>query len=122
VLFASSDEAPGCAGLGVFEGDVARLPTIDPSTNEALKIPHIGWNVARPANAAHAFLPTNEEYFYFVHSFAVRPADPSIIAATTDYGASFVSAVAKENVFACQFHPEKSQGAGLALLTRFVTA
>jgi glutamine amidotransferase len=127
VLFGSSDEAPGCRGLGIFAGDVVKLRGgIDASTGGPLKIPHVGWNVARASaptgGAAHVFLPKNEAYFYFVHSYAVRPDDPSIIVTTTDYGTPFVSAVAKDNVFACQFHPEKSQAAGLALLTRFITA
>ena len=78
--------------------------------------------MAIPSPNAHAFLPEKPTHFYFVHSFAVRPADASIIAATTHYGDPFVSAIAKDNVFACQFHPEKSQSAGLALLTRFLNA
>lgn len=120
VLFATSEEAPGCLGLGVFAGDVARLEGgVDPATGERLKIPHMGWNVARPG-PTRGLVPAEPEYFYFVHSFAVRPADASIIAATTEYGVPFVSAIAKDNVFACQFHPEKSQAAGLALLVRFV--
>ena len=133
VLFGASEEAPGCSGLGIFAGDVAKLPGgIDESTGASLKIPHVGWNVAIPSAHAsgHAsdeargrsFLPEKPAHFYFVHSYAVRPADASIIAATTDYGIPFVSAVAKDNVFACQFHPEKSQSEGLALLTRFLKA
>ena len=131
VLFATSEEATGSRGLGVLPGDVARLTGgVDPATGEPLKIPHMGWNVVTPtsptgggpsgSSAGHGFLPDRPTHFYFVHSFAVRPADPSIIATTTDYGVPFVSAIAKDNVFACQFHPEKSQAAGLALLVRFV--
>jgi glutamine amidotransferase len=120
VLFASSEEAPGCRGLGVFAGEVIKLHGgTDEVTGAPLKIPHMGWNTARPG-VARALVPAAPEYFYFVHSYAVRPDDPSIIAATTDYGTPFVSAVAKDNVFACQFHPEKSQAAGLALLERFL--
>jgi glutamine amidotransferase len=122
VLFESSEEAPGCAGLGVFEGQVMKLRSgIDAVTQAPLKIPHTGWNVAEPtANAG--LLPASAEHFYFVHSYVVVPTDPRVIAATTEYGERFVSAVAHENVFACQFHPEKSQRAGLALLERFLAS
>jgi glutamine amidotransferase len=122
ILFPTSEEAPGSAGLGVLEGTVAKLGTgVDAVTRAELKIPHTGWNVAeRTENAG--LLPGRDEHFYFVHSFAVVPNDPRIIAATTDYGARFVSAVAYGNVFACQFHPEKSQRAGLALLERFLAS
>ncbi|MGO8997677.1 MAG: imidazole glycerol phosphate synthase subunit HisH [Polyangiaceae bacterium] len=121
VLFASSEEAPGCGGLAIFDGEVVRLSDRAPS-GERLKIPHIGWNTVDVRPGASAILPTEPTYFYFVHSYAVRPRDPSLVAATTDYGAPFVSAVAKDNVLAVQFHPEKSQAAGLALLGRFVRA
>ncbi len=121
VLFESSEEASGSAGLGIFAGDVARLPDRDDATGATLKIPHVGWNTVVPG-AAPTALPLVPSWFYFVHSFAVRPRDPSIVAATTAYGASFVSAVAKDNVLAVQFHPEKSQGGGLALLARFLAS
>ena len=120
VLFESSEEAPGCAGLGVFKGQVVKLKSgIDAVTQAPLKIPHTGWNVAEPTKNA-GLVPASAEHFYFVHSYVVAPADASIVAATTEYGERFVSAVAKDNVFACQFHPEKSQRAGIALLERFV--
>jgi imidazole glycerol-phosphate synthase subunit HisH len=121
VLFESSAEAQGCAGLGVFAGTVERISGgVDPLTGGALKIPHIGWNMAEPSRGS--LIGDAPGWFYFVHSYAVCPKDDTIIAATTDYGARFVSAIARDNVFACQFHPEKSQGAGLALLSRFVAA
>jgi glutamine amidotransferase len=120
VLFASSEEAPGCSGLALFEGDVGRLADRGPD-GERLKIPHIGWNTVSGSGLS-PLLPAEPTYFYFVHSYAVRPRDPSLVAATTDYGAPFTSAVAKDNVLAVQFHPEKSQAAGLALLTRFLRA
>ena len=126
ILFGASEEAPGCAGLGVFEGDVARLRSpIDPATGTPLKIPHMGWNTAdrdatNASPIARELLPDASTHFYFVHSFVVRPKDARVVASTTDYGERFVSAIAKDNVFACQFHPEKSQRAGLALLERFV--
>jgi glutamine amidotransferase len=131
VLFSSSAEAPGCAGLGVLEGEVVRLaPGTDELTGAPLKVPHVGWNTveAGPAAAAIAgggargILPAAPAHFYFVHSFVVAPKDPRVVAGTTEYGARFVSAVAKDNVFACQFHPEKSQREGIALLRRFLAA
>ncbi len=122
VLFGSSQEAPGCAGLGVLEGEVVKLRGgIDATTGAPLKIPHIGWNVAEPG-AHPGLLAPMGQHFYFVHSFVVAPRDPSVVAATTEYGERFVSAIAYGNVFACQFHPEKSQKAGLALLERFLAS
>jgi glutamine amidotransferase len=121
VLFGSSEEAPGCAGLGVLEGEVVRLsPGTDALTAAPLKVPHVGWNTVEPGAARSPLLPASPSHFYFVHSFVVAPKDASVVAATTEYGARFVSAVAKDNVFACQFHPEKSQREGLALLRRFL--
>jgi glutamine amidotransferase len=119
VLFERSAEAEGCAGLGVFPGAVVRLEGgTDALTGGALKVPHIGWNEVEPTRTS--LLPPAPAHFYFVHSYAVAPADASIVRGTTEYGARFVSAVSRDNVFACQFHPEKSQAAGLALLARFV--
>ncbi len=121
VLFESSEEAPGCAGLGLFAGDVGRLP--DRARNgDALKVPHMGWNTVDSGPASSRVLDRDAGWFYFVHSYAVRPRDASVVAATTTYGAPFVSAIAKDNVVAVQFHPEKSQAAGLALLARFVAS
>jgi glutamine amidotransferase len=124
VLFGASEEAPGCSGLGVLEGNVVRLKGgVDDVTGQALKIPHIGWNVAEPNTAAGGpTLLAEPSHFYFVHSFVVAPRDPAIVAATTEYGERFVSAIAYGNVFASQFHPEKSQRAGLALLERFIAS
>ena len=121
VLFQASDEATGCAGLGVFEGEVTRLADRD-EAGAQLKIPHVGWNTVDARPGVSDVLPAEPTWFYFVHSFAVRPREASLVAATTAYGAPFVSAVRKDNVLAVQFHPEKSQGAGLALLSRFVTS
>ncbi len=109
----------GGAGLGVYEGTVKRLPDRDPN-GERLKIPHVGWNTIDPRAGASGILPKGPTWFYFVHSYAVVPRDPSLVAATCDYGEPFVAAVAKDNVLAVQFHPEKSQAAGLALLARFL--
>jgi glutamine amidotransferase len=124
VLFEESEEAPGVRGLGVLPGRVEKLsPGLDTLTGAPLKIPHIGWNTAEPADHGRGLLPDGEgQHFYFVHSFVVVPRDPSVIAATTGYGGTFVSAVHAGNIFACQFHPEKSQRAGLALLGRFLAS
>jgi glutamine amidotransferase len=127
VLFRTSDEAPGCEGLGILEGHVARIdPGVDPSTGARFKIPHMGWNTAEPSDnpglIRNDLLTQLPLHFYFVHSYVVQPLDRRHIAATTEYGVRFVSAVAFDNVFACQFHPEKSQRAGLALLDRFVAS
>jgi glutamine amidotransferase len=121
VLFASSTEAPSEKGLGIFAGEVVKLRGgIDPMTATPLKIPHMGWNVVEPTD--NRGLLEGPEHFYFVHSYVVAPSDPRVVAATTEYGERFVSAIAKDNVFACQFHPEKSQAAGLALLERFLAS
>jgi glutamine amidotransferase len=124
VLFGASEEAAGCEGLGVLPGRVARLRGgVDPQTGAPLKIPHIGWNEAEPAGGERSLLAEGPgQHFYFVHSFVVVPEDTRVVAATTEYGERFVSAVSYGNVFACQFHPEKSQRAGLALLERFLAS
>jgi glutamine amidotransferase len=124
VLFSSSEEAQGCPGLGVLKGTVAKLRGgTEPGTGVPLKIPHMGWNLAESAADNRGLLaPGGPQHFYFVHSFAVVPEDERVVAATTSYGERFVSAVAYGNVFACQFHPEKSQSAGLALLERFLAS
>jgi glutamine amidotransferase len=117
LLFESSGEGGRWQGLGVFAGTVERLQT-------ELKVPHIGWNELswRPAGGPLAAgLPTPASV-YFVHSYAARPADPAIVAAVTDYGGEVVAAVARDNVWAVQFHPEKSSGVGLRLLANFVAA
>jgi len=114
LAFDSSTELGGAAGLGIIDGEVRALAA------GSLKLPHIGWNVAEPA-AGSPWLPA-PQHFYFVHSYAVVPRDASLVAATTEYGPRFVSAIARGNLFACQFHPEKSQQAGLALLERFLAS
>ena len=121
VLFEGSEEFPGTRGLGFFSGEVVRFPGDDPS----LKVPHMGWNRVRPRDPADpvwAGLP-REPHLYFVHSYFPRPADPAIIAAETGYGeTTFASAVRSGAVFASQFHPERSQSAGLRILRNFLTA
>lgn len=120
VLFESSEENPGIAGLGVLPGTVRRFPE-----RSGLKVPHMGWNqTSRPAGAAAgspalASIPDGT-YFYFVHSYLAVPARAEDIALETEHGVRFCAAVARDNIFACQFHPEKSQDAGAALLSAFV--
>ena len=120
VLFESSDEAPGCSGLGIFAGHVRRLT---PHGREH-KVPHTGWNTVHPVlgrGRGASPLPSAPTYFYFVHSFVAEPTDAALVCGTTEHGGdTFASAVVKDNVFACQFHPEKSQLEGLALLRRFL--
>lgn len=122
VLFGSSDEAPGKGGLGVFEGAVRRFREGARDADGALlKVPHMGWNRAHPVNAGALWMP-RDDWYYFVHSYRVEPVDRSLVAAETVHGEGFVSAVARGRLLAVQFHPEKSQRAGLALLRRFVEA
>jgi glutamine amidotransferase len=120
-LFERSEEFNSCAlGLGVFRGPVVRFqPT---AAEPRLKIPQIGWNevaVTQPECPLFAGIPDGS-HFYFVHSFFPQPADESIVAGRANYGGPFAAAVRKDNVWATQFHPEKSQGVGLQLLRNFV--
>jgi glutamine amidotransferase len=121
ILFEGSDEEPGRAGLGLIPGRVVRFQVPAP-----LKVPHMGWNecTTGPAAAgAPPFAGTPEgSYFYFVHSYYPAPADQRDVALWSDYGGRFCAAVARDNVLATQFHPEKSQAAGIGLLSRFVAA
>jgi len=114
VLFQESEESPGVPGLGVFAGKVQLF-------RHDLKIPQIGWNqiAIRGGPPPHLAGVPDRSYVYFVHSYHVVPADESIIATTTDYGYEFASSVWCDNVFACQFHPEKSQHVGLQILDNF---
>ena len=115
LLFESSAEGGRWPGLGVFAGTVERLQT-------GLKVPHIGWNELEwtPAGAGMARGLPAAAGVYFLHSYAALPADATIVAATTDYGGDVVAAVARDNVWAMQFHPEKSSLVGLSLLAAFV--
>lgn len=118
ILFDSSDESPGVAGLGLFRGKVKRFGDLP-----GVKIPHMGWNAARPAKP---YLKNwaglgEAPYFYFVHSYFPVPEDESIVASRTDYAAeNFASSIESGAVLACQFHPEKSQDAGLRLIGNFL--
>ena len=116
-LFERSQENPGVAGLGIFEGEVVRFPH-----RPGLKVPHMGWNQVRlsdPADTAWSGQDA-DPYFYFVHSYYPSPCDPTLTAGTTDYEGEFVCAIQRGNLIATQFHPEKSQTAGLQLLGQFV--
>ncbi|HWR58590.1 MAG TPA: imidazole glycerol phosphate synthase subunit HisH [Thermodesulfovibrionales bacterium] len=114
VLFSESEEFGSCKGLDIFKGKVVRFPEGE------LKVPHMGWNNARIRNRPPIFdgIP-DESYFYFVHSFYVMPDDPDIVSTTTEYGSEFTSMIWKDNIFATQFHPEKSQDLGLKILKGF---
>jgi glutamine amidotransferase len=116
-LFETSEESEG-KGLGVLPGRVVRFaPDMhDATTGDRLKVPHMGWN---QVDTAHPMLE-DAGWYYFVHSFYVVPSDVSLVAATSDYGVRFCAAVARDNVFACQFHPEKSHHAGARLIQRFL--
>jgi len=120
LLFEGSDESPDARGLAVLPGRVRRFPDA-----AGLKIPHMGWNRTRrgPAGAAGpAAASTDGACFYFVHSYFPEPARADDVALTSEHGVPFCAAVGRDNVFGCQFHPEKSQAAGLALLRSFVAA
>ncbi|MCB1888738.1 MAG: imidazole glycerol phosphate synthase subunit HisH [Rhodocyclaceae bacterium] len=122
MLFEHSQEGD-VAGLGVFAGEVRRFPeaAMHAPDGSRLKVPHMGWNRVRQAKP-HALWAGIEDdaRFYFVHSYYVDPRDADLVAGTTGYGLSFTSAVARANIFAVQFHPEKSAEAGLQLLRNFL--
>lgn len=117
-LFEKSEEFNSCAaGLSIFDGNVVRFPN-----QPGLKVPQIGWNqiqITQPVCPLFRGIK-DESYVYFVHSFFPKPKDESIVATRTEYGGPFASAIWRDNVFATQFHPEKSQGVGLQLLENFV--
>jgi len=119
VLFTESEEFGSHPGLDIFKGKVKRFSFTE-SHEKGLKIPHMGWNTF-DIQASSPLLKeiAPESYVYFVHSYYVEPAEPKIICTKTTYGIPFVSSVAHDNVFACQFHPEKSQRIGLQLLRNF---
>ena len=121
LLFKDSEESPGVAGLGILDGHIVRIPDTDPDTGDRLKVPHIGWNSLDITDGATLFkgLKSNP-YVYFVHSYYLKADDPSIVAAKTFYGTEIHASVEKDNVFACQFHPEKSGKVGLTILKNFL--
>lgn len=115
LLFDRSDEAPGVAGLGVLAGEVRRFADRD-AAGARVKIPQIGWNAVRRSRPGTPLDAVEDgTHFYFVHSYHVVPADAGVVAGVAEHGAPFVAAVARDNLFAAQFHPEKSGAAGLQL-------
>ena len=117
-----SEENDGVAGLGVLPGRVVRFADPrDPVTGERLKVPHMGWNQVRQAGDHPLWRGISQDSrFYFVHSYYLQPADKTLVVGWTHYGFEFASAIARDNIFAVQFHPEKSAQAGLRLLANFV--
>lgn len=119
LLFEGSDESEGVEGLHLLDGKILRIPD-----KEGLKIPHIGWNSLELKNQGRLFenLPATEDkmpYVYFVHSYYLKAEDEAIVKATTDYSVEIHASVEKNNIFACQFHPEKSSTVGLQILKNF---
>lgn len=115
LLFEASEESPGVEGLGLLQGEIVRIPE-----NYGLKIPHIGWNSLELQGNGRLFRGLPETpYVYFVHSYYLRAREEAIVKASTDYGVHIHASVEKNNLFACQFHPEKSSGTGLAILRNF---
>jgi len=121
LLFEESEEGGGCKGFGILKGDVVKFSVSD-KKGTTLKVPHMGWNQLRvkKKNCPLFRGTTDDAFFYFVHSYYVRPLDEDAIAAVTDYGKEFTSMVWKDNIYATQFHPEKSQEVGLKLLENFL--
>lgn len=116
LLFERSDETPGVEGLGILKGEILRIPD-----KEGLKIPHMGWNSLHLENNGRLFAGIEEQaYVYFVHSYYLKAEDETIVKASTEYSAHIHASVEKGNVFACQFHPEKSGETGLKILKNFV--
>ena len=115
LLFEESEESPGVEGLGILEGKIRRIPE-----GEGLKVPHIGWNSLHLEHNGRLFRNIQENsYVYFVHSYYLEAKDPEIVKASTEYGVHIHASVEKNNLFACQFHPEKSSETGLQILKNF---
>lgn len=116
ILFSESEEGGPVDGLGVLPGNVTKIA-------EGVKIPHMGWNTVniRTENELFDEVKSDSDRFYFVHSYRAVPDDKEIICTTTDYGDEFVSSISTGNIFACQFHPEKSGSTGLKILSNFVS-
>ena len=117
LMFEESDETPGVKGLGLLPGKILRIPE-----GEDLKIPHMGWNSLHFTKETKLFKGIKEgAYVYFVHSYYLKAEEEDMVAATTEYGVCIHAAVEKGNVFACQFHPEKSSDVGMAILKNFIS-
>ena len=116
LLFDKSEETPGVEGLGILKGEIKRIPD-----QNDLKIPHIGWNSLKYPNKGRLYEGIPEEsYVYFVHSYYLDAKDKDSVVAITEYGTEIHASVEKGNVFACQFHPEKSSSVGLKILENFL--
>lgn len=116
LMFESSEESPGVEGLSLLKGRIVRIPE-----GEGLKIPHIGWNNLSYPNVGRLYRDIPEDsYVYFVHSYYLQAEEPGIVRATTEYGVTIHASVEKGNIFACQFHPEKSSSVGMKILENFV--
>lgn len=116
LLYESSDETPGVMGLGLLKGTINRIPE-----KENLKIPHMGWNSLDIKEGASLFKGIdNHSYVYFVHSYYLKATEEETVAATTNYSTLIHASVEKDNIFACQFHPEKSSDVGLKILENFI--
>ncbi len=114
LLFERSEEGKGIEGLGLLKGEILKIPDTD------LKVPHMGWNSLQVKKDATLFQGIEEiPYVYFVHSYYLKAAQEEIVAATTEYGVSIHASIEKDNLFACQFHPEKSGKVGLQILKNF---
>lgn len=117
VIFESSEESPGVEGLSLIKGKILHIPD-----GEGLKIPHIGWNSLHLQNSGRLFNGIDEGVFtYFVHSYYLKADDENVVKATTEYGVTIHASVEKDNIFACQFHPEKSGEIGLHILSNFLS-
>lgn len=117
LLFESSEESPGVEGLGVLKGKIVKIPP-----SPGLKIPHMGWNSLHLQNEGRLFKGIPEgTHVYFVHSYYLQAEDPAIVKAVTDYSTTIHASVEKGNIFACQFHPEKSSSLGLRILKNFAS-
>lgn len=114
LLFEKSEESPEANGLGIFKGSVVKIPDC------GLKIPHIGWNSIKLAKESR-ILPDSNEFMYFVHSYYIKPLDDDIVSSHTVYGEKLAVSIESGNVFAVQFHPEKSGDAGLSILKKFIS-
>ena len=116
LLFESSEESPGAKGLSLLKGKIVKIPAGD-----GLKIPHMGWNSLNVSGSSRLLGHLGKEpYVYFVHSYYLQAEDEKIVSATTEYGVTIHAAVESENVFATQFHPEKSSETGLSILKKFI--
>ncbi len=117
ILFEESEESPGVKGLGIFNGRVVRFPDFG---EKRIKVPQMGWNTINFDHSSEVLKNVAEDtWFYFVHSYYVDPEKNGLSIITSNYGIEFTAAVEKENIFACQFHPEKSGGQGLELVKNF---